>query len=112
MKKVMWILGTCLVMTSVACMILAYLWIDRSISLTFARQSAEVTNRSVRSLQRALEEEWHGMPQIQVLLKLKEIESQNPQLGIIVKEEQDIIWLDEVPFKFDSGQLSSIGEKK
>ena len=111
MTKITYVLMALLAAAVLACAVLAYLWIDRSISLSYARQGAETANNAVRQLERLLEEEWRGMPEAQVLLKLQKAAARMPNAKVVIKKEEGVIWFDEVRFSLEKGQLSSIGDR-
>ncbi len=91
------------------CAVLAYLWIDRSISLSYARQSADSDSASTRRLERLLGTAWNGMPESVVLEKLQAEAARHPNENIVVKKEADAIWFDETRFNFEQGKLKSVG---
>lgn len=92
-----------------ACTVLAYLWIDRSISLSYATQEIATANSSVRNLGNLLANEWRGMPESEVLQRLQKVVARMPDAGIVIKKEEDAIWFDEVRFNFKDGRLATIG---
>jgi len=110
MKKGTYILVAFLIASLVACAVLAYLWIDRSISLSYLDQSYETANRSVNRLESLLEEDWHGMPEAQVLQRLQKAATRMPAPQPIVKKEDAVIWFGDVRFNIDQGKLVGIGE--
>lgn len=89
------------------CLVFAYLWIDRSISLTYAIQSADAGGAATRSLQRLLESSWSGMPESEVLAMLQTAADRFPS-EIIVKEQDGVIWFDDTRFGFEDGKLKSV----
>ncbi|MCD9230636.1 Imm58 family immunity protein [Ralstonia pseudosolanacearum] len=94
-----------------ASILFAYLWIDRSISLSYARQGEDTAIGTVRGLELILEHEWRGLPEPEVFHKLNAVAAQGAGAKIVVKKEGNIIWFDEVRFNFDEGRLKSIGDK-
>lgn len=112
MKKGTYILFALFITSLVACAVLAYLWIDRSISLSYLDQSYASANRSVNRLESLLEEDWHGLPESQVLQRLQKTAARMPAPQPIVKKEDAVIWFDEVRFNIEQGKLVSIGESK
>ena len=94
---------------AVACLVLAYLWIDRSISLAYSKQSFESTNNAMRRVELVLEREWKGLPEAEVLKRLKAAYPQEAE--VVVKQEGSVIWLDEVSFNIEDGRLKSIGSR-
>ncbi|MDB0527631.1 Imm58 family immunity protein [Ralstonia solanacearum] len=111
MTKAMKAVAAILVFAMGAVVVLAYLWIDRSISLSYARQSERTANQSVRGLELILEREWRGLPEPEVLQKLNAVAALGAGAKIVVKKEGNVIWFDEVRFNLDEGRLKSIGDK-
>lgn len=97
-----------LLISSIGCVVLAYLWIDRSVTLAYVNQSIETNNNTMKRLEILLENEWVGMSEDKVLKKLKHVSEQYPAYKIIINKDDGVIWFDEVRFKFESGQLKSI----
>ncbi|MHA6833783.1 Imm58 family immunity protein [Ralstonia pseudosolanacearum] len=89
----------------------AYLWIDRSISLSYARQGEDVAIQTAHGLELVIEREWRGLPESEVLQKLNAVVAKGAGAKIVVKKEGDVIWFDEVRFNLEEGRLKSIGDK-
>lgn len=109
MSRAMKAMTLAVVVLTVACLVLAYLWIDRSVSLAYSRQSAESTSSALHGLERVLEHEWRDLPEAEVLKRLQAAFPQEAAATSIVKKEGAVIWLDNVPFNFENGRLKSIG---
>ena len=103
------LLAIALAASLLGCAALAYLWIDRSITLSYVTQSADASDASVRELQYLLEDEWRGMPMEAILQKLKGAAARRPAEKIIVKREGDVIWFNDIRIDFEQGQLKSFG---
>ena len=103
------LMAAALLVSLLGCVVLAYLWIDRSISLSYARQSADADSASTRRLERLLGGAWIGMPESAVLEKLQAEAARYPAENIVVKKEVDVIWFDETRFNFEQGKLKSVG---
>ena len=91
------------------CTAFAYLWIDRSVTLSYVKQSADASEASIRSLERLLGAAWSGMSESAVLEKLQAEAARHPNEGIVVKKEDGVIWFDEIRFNFEQGRLKSVG---
>lgn len=89
---------------------LAYLWVDRSISLSYARHDAESAIASLRGLELLLLDDWRGMSESQVLQRLQDSAARRPETRVVVKKDADAIWFDEICFKFKEGRLDHIGD--
>ncbi len=92
-------------------LVLAYLWIDRSISLAYSQAGAQSSYQVMRSLERLLEQEWKGLPEAKLLEKLQRAAKQ-AQGGaeILIKKEGDIVSFDDACFKLDHGRVGRVGE--
>lgn len=106
MKKVTTVIVLILV---VLCVVLTYLWIDRSISLAYSKQSADAASNAMRDLEHILEREWRDLPETEVLKRLQTIFTAGAREQVIVKKDGDVIWLNEIPFHIKNGRLKSIG---
>jgi hypothetical protein len=103
------VMAAALMASLLGCAVLAYLWIDRSISLSYARQSDDADIASTRRLERLLGVAWVGMTENAVLEKLQAEADRHPAENIVVKKEGDVIWFDETRFNFEQGKLKSVG---
>lgn len=93
------------------CLILAYFWIDRSISLDYSRQCEDAANNALRGLEHVLEQEWHDLPEAEVLRRLQAAFPSSATARPIVEKDGDVVWLDEIPFYIEKGSLKSIGRR-
>lgn len=91
------------------CTVFAYLWIDRSVTLSYVKQSADASDASIHRLERLLGIAWNGMSESAVLEKLQAEAARYPNEAIVVKKEDEVIWFDEIRFNFEQGRLKSIG---
>ncbi len=72
--------------------VLAYLWIDRSITVTYLDASEQSSSQMVRSLERLLEQEWSGLSEAQLLEKLHRVEERDPDdAKSVIKKDGDVI---------------------
>ena len=53
------------------CSAFAYLWIDRSVTLSYVKQSADASDASIHRLETLLGAAWSGMSESAVLEKLQ-----------------------------------------
>jgi Immunity protein 58 len=111
MIKSTYVLLALLTAAIVACVTLTYLWIDQSVSLSYARQSAETSHNALLGLRVLLEDEWRGQPEAQLLQKLQAAAARMPNAKVIIKREGDVIWFDSMRFNLEQGKLSSIGDR-
>jgi ABC-type multidrug transport system fused ATPase/permease subunit len=110
MSKTTLLLTISVVTAFIGCVVFAYLWIDRSISLSYMQQSYETERSSVESLQKLIASEWKGMPEAQVQKKLEQVAAQMPERAVVVKKEDESIWFDQVTFNIKQGKLDSVGK--
>lgn len=110
MSKTTMLLTISLVTAVAGCLVLAYLWIDRSISLSYMQQSYETERSSVEILQKLVASEWKDMPESQVQKKLEQVAAQMPRRNVVVKKEDESIWFDQVAFNIKQGKLDSVGK--
>lgn len=92
----------------VGCMVFAYLWIDRSITLAYVNQDVETSNNAMRHLELLLEGEWRGIPENNILQKLELAAARNPNKKILIKKDGEVIWFDNIQFNFESGRFKKI----
>ena len=110
MTKLTYTLCALLLVLAVACGALAYLWIDRSISLSYSKQSTEAAINSIRRMEQLLQNDWRGMSEDEVLRKLQKAATTSSNAKAVIKKEGQTVWFDEVRFNFDQGRLRSVGE--
>lgn len=103
------VLSIALTISLLACAVLAYLWLDRSISLSYMRQSYETERSSVESLQKLIALEWMDLPEDQLREKLEKSAAKMPEQSVVVKKEGSAIWFDQVAFHIKNGKLDSVG---
>lgn len=101
-----------LILAVIGCVVLAFLWIDRSISYTYLSASLDTTIENTRLVNSLLESEWSEITEQELLEKLRtEVIRRKWQESVVidVDSEQGVIWLNEVKFEFESGKLKKIG---
>lgn len=98
-----------LIASLAGCAVLAYLWIDRSITLSYVKQSVDAGDASTRRLERLLGGAWNGMSESAVLEKLQAEAARHTTESIVVKKEGGVIRFDETRFNFEQGRLKSVG---
>lgn len=106
------ILSVSLVISLIGCVVLACFYIDQTISLFYMGQECHLERISARDLQYLLLSEWKGMPEDKLQAKLERIVNKAPKeyyLFVKKDEEEDIIWVDQIPFNIKNGKLESIG---
>lgn len=93
----------------VACGALGYLWIDRTISLSYLIESARATEQARDQAIALLANEWRGQGQDAVLKRLTEAKKISKE-DVLLKRETDenIIWFGQLRFEFTGNRLSEI----
>ena len=89
-----------------------YLLIDRSITLSYVRASADSTARSLEVLEIAMSYKWKNKSKQEIMKELQEISDKNKNYQIITKDDGEVVWLNDIPLKFSKGQLSEFGGSK
>lgn len=105
MKLTTVILITSLVILSVLCTVLAYLWIYRSITLAYVNASvdSEVRNRII--ITDLIENEWRGKSLNDIYKKLSAEVQRYPEKSIVLNKTAKTIELDELSFHFENNRL-------
>ena len=103
------VLSIVLTISLLACAVLAYLWLDRSISLSYMKHSYETERSSVESLQKLMTLEWKDLPEGHLREKLESAAARMPDRSVVVKKEGAVIWFDQVAFNIKNGKLDSVG---
>ena len=107
------ILVTILLIASLlGCGVLAYLWIDMSISYTYLQSDYEGKDRFVELSTALLQEEWKELPESAIRTKLESYAAANPEQNIVIEKvtDENILLFDGMPIEFESGKLHRIGE--
>lgn len=99
-----------LVSSLIGCAVFAYLWIDRSLSLTYMDASQRTTEQGYAQLAELVRQEWVGLPESEVLKRLQAAAAKHPQGNIVVKHDpsESVIWFGSTRFEFESGKLQSV----
>lgn len=99
-----------LVASLLACGIFAYLWIDRSVTLTYVEAGNRSTEQARDLAFALLAQEWSGLSEDEVLKRLNAEAARRPQDKILVKHEpiDHVIWFDSTRFEFQAGRLVKI----
>jgi hypothetical protein len=99
-----------LIASLLACGTFAYLWIDRSIRLTYAELSSHSTGQARDLAFLLLAEEWASLSEDQVLRRLEAETARRPQDKIFVKHEplEHFIWFGNTRFEFQADRLAKI----
>lgn len=92
------------------CATFAYMWVDRSISLSYANQSLSSSNAALNSIENLLGDSWKGMEKDTLVKRLQAEAAARPADSILVKEEKNVIWFGDVRFNIENGFLKNIGD--
>ncbi|ASL76760.1 hypothetical protein CYD94_24765 (plasmid) [Ralstonia solanacearum] len=92
-------------------LVLAYFWIDRSITVTYMKASEESSSQLTQSLERLLEQEWKGLSEVQLVEKLhRAAERDIDGAKRTIEKDGDVINFDGVCFKLVSGHVGRVGD--
>lgn len=103
------LLATGLFISLCSCAVFAYLWIDRSITLSYANASLRTSDDINTILVMLIQSEWRNLTRKEILEKLEAIRKSHSKEDIFIKEERDgSVWFDGISFHFESGRFKSI----
>ncbi len=108
MKIATIILSVLLVMVLALCVFVTYLWIDRSVTLTYVNASLDSEVRSRGIITGIVENEWRGKSQSEIYRKLNMEVKKYPEKSIILKKTEKGIDFDSIHFQFENGKLKKI----
>lgn len=108
MKKTTIVLSMLLMMVSVSCLFFAYLWIDRSITLSYVNASVESEIRARIIITDLIENEWYGKSSNEVYQKLSEEVNKHPEKNIVLKKTGSGIDFDNFNFYFEADKLKKV----
>jgi hypothetical protein len=99
-----------LVILFVGCITFAYLWLDRSISISYLDSSNRTTEQAYLRISALLEREWANLSEQEVLARLEAEAKRYPRDEILVKRDtsENVIWFNNTRFEFKSGRLAKI----
>lgn len=100
-----WLIFTITLLSSI---IFAYLWIDRSISLSYMEASFITSNNENQSLLIILNDELRGKSTQDIIKKLETIIIKHPNKNLFIKNEDDHVWFGDIKFEFKEGRLKEI----
>lgn len=103
-----WKIATVLV--SVCCVALIYRVFDQGITHTYLDASQNTSTRHIKLLTGLVGHEWLGLPEEQVMSRLKAYVASQPPGEIVLKREPgtNAIYLEGVRFEFRDGKLVSV----
>lgn len=111
MKKTTAILSILLLLSLISCVCFAYLWVDRSITLSYSEKCVNNSTQKTNALEILLEKEWFGKSKKSVLEKVKTgLKTTEQENEIIQKDDGNIIWVDNMKISFSNDKLIKIGE--
>lgn len=90
-------------------LVLFYLWIDRSITLSYVESSFLTERRSVELLQKLIEVEFKGIPGDDLAKKFEILKKEIGFSDLLIKKEGDVIWVDQIPFELRDDKLENVG---
>jgi hypothetical protein len=104
------LMAVCLVLSLIGCAAFAYLWIDRSLSLSYLDAGQRTTEQGYAQLADLVWQEWVGLPESEVLKRLQAAAARHPPGSVVVKHDlsDGVIWFGSTRFEFQSGTLQSV----
>ena len=105
--KLLW---TLIAVLALICVVLAYLWIDRSISLTYMSASMQTTSEAASQATKLVVHEWKGQTEDAVFANLQLLKEQSKDLDTVLKREpaEGAIRFGHLQFIFKNNQLVEI----
>jgi hypothetical protein len=102
-----WKLATVLLL--LCSLALAYRVLDQGITRTYVDASEETSRRHIDLLTGLVGHEWRGLPEEQVMSRLKSYVDSQPAGSIVLKRDADsgAIYLEGIRFEFSNGKLVS-----
>lgn len=108
MKKSTVILSILSVLLSILCFFFFYMWIDRSITLTYTELSYDEALASNEKLARIVLKEWKGKSASAVERKLKMIAEDINDNTALIKWEDGFLCFNNIQFVFEEGKLIGV----
>lgn len=112
MKKTIVILSISLIFSVLLSAVLAYLWIDRSISLSYMMHSYETEKNSMAILEKLISLEWKGLSKQQLQMKLESATKEMAYLDAVIKDDGSTIWVNQVAFILINDRVERVGDSK
>jgi hypothetical protein len=94
----------------VCCATLIYREFDQGITTTYLVASEDSLARLLKVMTNLIAHEWKGMPEDQVMLRLKLYVDSQPPGSIVLKSDREAnaIYLDVIQFDFQDGKLAGV----
>lgn len=86
----------------------AYLWIDRSISLSYMEASFIISNNENQNLLIILNDELKDKSSQEIIKKLEAIITKHPNKNLFLKNKDNSVWFGDIKFEFKEGKLKEI----
>lgn len=111
-RKTNILLSILLILSLLGCGVLAYLWIDMSISYTYLQSDYEDTDRLIDLSTALLQEEWKELSESAIRSKLESYAATHPERKIVIEDatDENMLFFGGMLFEFESGRLLRIGE--
>ncbi len=105
--KLAWTLVAVLFAT---CLALGYLWIDRSITLSYVHAGIRSTGEARDEATMLLAHEWKDMRADDVFVKLRKIKEQTKDVDTLLKREptEGVIYFGQLRFNFENDRLVEV----
>jgi len=95
---------------SFCCLVLVYRVFDQGITRTYLDASQETSIRHIKLLTGLVGHEWLGLPEEQVMSRLKAYVASQPPDSIVLKREPETnaIYFEGIRFEFHDGKLARV----
>jgi putative signal peptide protein len=108
MKKLTIILSIFSALLLILCFFFAYMWIDRSITLTYMELSFEEKVSSNERFARIILKEWKGKSTFDIEKRIQTIAKDISNNENLIKWEDDSLWFNNIQFIFEKDKLIGI----
>lgn len=98
------------VLLALCCIALVYRVVDLGLTRTYSDASEEASTRHIKLLMGLAGHEWLGLPEEQVMSRLKAFVVSQPSNSIVLRREPETnsIYLEGIRFEFRDGKLAKI----
>ena len=98
------------ILLGVCCIALIYRVFDQGITRTYLDASHETSVRHIKLLTGLVGHEWLGLPEEQVMSRLKAYAASQPADSIVLKRapKKNVIYLEGIRFEFRDGKLVNV----
>lgn len=98
------------VLLGLGCIALAYRVFDQGITRTYLEASQEASIQQIQLLTKLVQQEWLGLPEDQVMSRLKAYVASQPAGSVVLKRESETntVHLEGIRFEFRNSKLVKV----